>query len=126
MKRGMYRLMIGTFVPLFLTLFVSQGLAKEGIYDVVYPIGRSTLELKPLSPHISDLNGKTICGSGHSYEGDEGVATIVDLLKKDYPNLKFIPNSELPDEVSTQKEISAFQEILKKKGCDAVISGTGC
>lgn len=126
LKRGIRCLLIGSLTSLLLTLCVSQGLAKDGVYDVVYPIGRSTLELKPLAPHLPDLNGKTICGSGHSYEGDEGIAAIVDLLKKDYPDLKFIPGSELPDEVSTQKEIAAFQALLKKKGCDAVLSGTGC
>ena len=126
MKRGICGVWIGLFALLFLAPCISKALAKDGVYDVVYPIGRSTQELKPLSPHIPDLNGKTICGSGHSYEGDEGIAAIVELLKKDYPDLKFIPGSEIPDEVSTQKEIAAFQAILKQKGCDAILSGTGC
>ena len=96
------------------------------MYEIVYPIGKSILAVNPLSPHIPDLTGKTICGSGHSFEGDEAFSAIANLLRKQYPDIKFIPNTELPEEVSTDKEIKAFQDILQKKGCDAVLSGIGC
>jgi hypothetical protein len=83
------------------------------------------LEIKALAPHIPDLKGKTICGAGHSYEGDEAVAEVVELLKKKYRGIKFIPNSEFPDDLSTQEEITAYQNMLRKKGCDIVFSGIG-
>jgi len=95
------------------------------MYEVVYPIGTSKRAIKALAPHISDLNGKTICGSGHSYEADEAFNAVTNLLKKQYPDTTFIPNSEFPDEVSTDNEIAAFQKVLQKKGCDALLSGIG-
>jgi len=95
------------------------------MYEVVYPIGKVILDIKGLAPLIPDLNGKTICGSGHSFEGDEAADAIMDLLKKQYPEIKFIPNTEFPDEVSTDNEIAAFQRVLQKEGCDAVLSGIG-
>jgi hypothetical protein len=96
------------------------------MYEIVYPIGRSILVIKALAPHLPDLTGKTICGSGHSYEGDEAFGMIAGLLNKQYPGIKFIPNTEFPEGVSTEKEMEAFQDTLQKKGCDAVLSGIGC
>jgi hypothetical protein len=94
-------------------------------YEVVYPIGRTMIKVRALAPHIPDLSGKTICGAGHSYEGDEAIAAVVELLKKQYRGIKFIPNSEFPDDVSTPEEIAAYQDMLRKKGCDVVLSGIG-
>jgi len=54
------------------------------------------IEVRALAPHIPDLSGKTICGAGHSYEGDEAIAAVVELLKKQYRGIKFIPNSSSP------------------------------
>ena len=120
-------LFLGGVFLLFLTASVlPQASAKDGVYEVVYPLGVSKQEVRALSPHLPDLNGKTICGSGHSYEGDEAVREIVNLLKGQYPDLKFIPNTEFPEDVSTDKQIAAFQTMLRQKGCDAVISGIGC
>lgn len=95
-------------------------------YEVVYPLGRPTAKVPPLAPHVPDLSGKTICGSGFSFWGDEAVPAVVELLQKQYPNIKFIPNSENPEEVSTQEEIARLQEILREKNCDIVLSGNGC
>lgn len=95
-------------------------------YEVVYPLGESTTKVWPLSNPIQDLRGKTICGSGHTFRGGEAVAAIVGLLQKQYPGIKFIPNTEIPDEVSTKKEMAALQDILREKGCDILLSGTGC
>lgn len=95
-------------------------------YEVVYPLGKSTVESLPLSPPVADLNGKTICGSGHTFWGDEAIPQIVALLQQRYHNIKFIPNSEMPQQVSTKEEIAEFQKLLREKGCDILLSGNGC
>jgi hypothetical protein len=127
MKRKCFWLSFLLFSILSGALFaLAQEGGKGGIYEVVYPLGRSNLKVLPLAPHIPDLRGKTICGSGHSFNGDEVVAEVAKLLQERYPGLKHVPNSEIPDEVATREEIAKLKEVLKKKGCDAVISSTGC
>lgn len=100
--------------------------SEKAVYEVVYPIGRSAVEIPSINLDISDLNGKTICGSGHSFMGDEAIAIIVKLLQNQYPDIEFIPNKEIPEEVSTKEEIVRLQDILRKKGCDILLSGIGC
>lgn len=96
------------------------------MYETVYPLGRSTAKAARVQAPVQDLKGKTICGSGHSFVGDEVVAEIVALLRKEYPDIKFIPNSELPPEASTPEQMAALGKLLKSKGCDLVLSATGC
>ncbi len=103
-----------------------QRKAVKGVYEVVYPLGRSTAKATPLPVHIPDLSGKTICGSGHSFEGDEAVAAVVALLQKQSPGIKFVPNAEIPAEASTKEEMAKLQDLLRGKGCDAVLSAMGC
>jgi len=95
-------------------------------YKVVWPVGNFMTKDQRIAPHIPDLNGKTICGSGYSYYGDEAIDAIVKLLQKQYPQMKFVPNAEMPDEVSTKEEISKFQTVLREKKCDLLLSATGC
>ena len=99
---------------------------NEPCYEVVWPLANSTYEIVSHTYHSPDLSGKTICGSGHSFEGDEAVAAVVELLRRQYPDIKFIPNTSIPEDVSTKEEIAALQNILREKGCDIVLSGTGC
>lgn len=111
---------------LLIGLTLSPISANGEVYEVVYPLGRSTIKPLSNSPAILNLSGKTICASGHTFEGDEAIPAIVDLLREQYPNIKLIPNNEIPDDVNTKEEMKKFQELLRKKGCDAVISGVGC
>jgi hypothetical protein len=119
---------IGIFaVFIGLTVFTqSSSGAQEGGYEVVYALGKSAV--KPLlnSPAIADLNGKTLCASGHTFEGDEALPALVNLLKERYPGIQYVSNKEIPDDVNTRAQMKEFQELLRQKGCDAVISGVGC
>lgn len=99
---------------------------KEALYEVVYPIGRAKMKVPPAPVYVTDFRGKTVCGSGHTYEGDETMTVLVGLLQKQYPDIKFIPNSEMPDTVATREEMAALQNVLREKGCDIVLSGIGC
>ncbi len=99
---------------------------REGVYSAVCPLGRSHAMSARRPASILDLSGKTICGSGHTGFGDEAVSAVAELLKKQYPGIKFVPNTDLPDEASTKEEMATFQEILRQKKCDVVLSGLGC
>lgn len=99
--------------------------AHEGLYEVVYPLGRLTAKNLHLAQNIPDLSGKTICGAGNRFFGEEVAAAVAELLQQQYPGLKFIPNTELPALIESKEEMEKFKEILRHKGCDAVISATG-
>jgi hypothetical protein len=76
------------------------------------------------APRLDTLEGKTICElSNDSWEADRTFALIRELLQKGYPTAKFIPYSEFPSAGTTPEELEAIAEIVKEKGCDAVISG---
>jgi len=100
---------------------------KEAAYRVVYPLGSSSVTVKPLAPRLPDLRGKTICQLWNDrFRGDITFPIIEDLLKKQH-DTKFIPYTELPStEGPDEKEVmKTLAEVLLEKGCDAVISGNG-
>jgi hypothetical protein len=98
---------------------------KEAVYNVVWPIGRSTAKPKALAPSIPDLNGKQVCMFWENYGkfmGDVTFPELQKLLEKQFPNVKVIPFTELPKGADDIKEVIA---AIKKSGCNAVIGGNG-
>jgi hypothetical protein len=96
------------------------------LYEGVYPVGRSTAGASASPSHISNFSGKTICGDGPTFFGDEAITKIVELLRKQYPDIKYVPSTEFLEEVSTKDEIAKLQDLFRGKGCDVVLSGNGC
>jgi hypothetical protein len=98
---------------------------KKAEYEVVWPIGRSTVKPKALAPSIPDLNGKTICMFWENYgmfTGDVTFPELQELLQKQFPNIKIIPFTEFP---KGDVDIKGVIAAIKKSGCDAVIGGNG-
>ncbi|MFC1933495.1 hypothetical protein ACFLXU_07775 [Chloroflexota bacterium] len=100
-------------------------------YEVVSPLGKSPVKIFPLVPRLDTLEGKTICEiSDDDYRTEVTFPEIRKLLSEQYPGIKFVPFTELPD--SAGKRFSradlpeALPKVLAEKGCDAVISGNGC
>jgi hypothetical protein len=107
---------------------VTKEVIKEvpGVYEVVWPLSKSTATLTPLAAPIADLNGKTICEIRHSFRSDETFPMIEQLLLKQFPTIKFVSNMEMPDlPATTAAEMTALTNMLKQKGCDALLSGNG-
>ena len=79
----------------------------------------------PYARRLTDLNGKTIGEiSNRLWESDRIFPVIRELLKKQYPDLKFIPYTDLPntaDKISDNEELA---DIVLAKGCDAVIGSS--
>ena len=91
------------------------------------------------APRLDTLKGKTICeafrqtsmaGTGTAWRASETFPVIRELLQKKVPGVKVIPYSDFPAEFAS-KEFPHWAlpdkigEILKSKGCDAVIVGNG-
>jgi hypothetical protein len=105
---------------------------SEPIYNVVSPIGESTVKMTSMAPRIDTLAGKTICMVwNNAFKSDVTLPAIGQALKKQYPDLKIIqytdlPNAFLPEPPGTPKKQSeALQAAYKQKGCNAVVTGNG-
>lgn len=98
------------------------------MYEVVYPLGRLTQQVKRLTSRLNTLDGITICElSNHKFSSELTFAVVEESLLKRYPDMKFISYEEFGNTYGRQESevIKALPEKLKKYGCDAVISGNG-
>lgn len=60
----------------------------------------------------------------HTFRADESFAIIEALFKKRYPDIKFIPNSQMPDfRIGSAAEAQQLEQILRDKGCDVLLVG---
>ena len=101
---------------------------RESEYEVVWPLGRLAYQILPVKPGPADLKGKTICElSDWAFRAEEVFPVIRESLQKRYPGSKFV-EYHLFGNIHSPKEaevIAALPDLLRKYGCDAVISGVG-
>jgi hypothetical protein len=97
---------------------------------VYNPISNVTIK-EEIAPRLGTLNGKTICElatTGAEYWRASSTFPIMRrLLEKRYPDVKFVPYTEFPDGRSEKYPVplDKIGELLKGKGCDAVLLGNG-
>ena len=107
--------------------------AKDGVYEVVSPLGESVIRMMNMAPRLSTLEGKTICEIwNEGFRGDESFPIIEKMLRERYPAIKLIPYTEFPlatiaslHPETKEETLAALSAAIKKKGCDAVITGNG-
>jgi len=106
--------------------------SDEPVYKVVSPTGESTVSLSTMAPRLDTLAGKTVCMVwNNAFKSDVTLPVIGEALKKQYPGVKIVPYTDMPDAFlpeppGTPKDQSeALLSIFKEKGCSAVISGNG-
>ena len=106
---------------------------KNREYEVVSPLGEPVVEMISMAPRWPTLEGKTIGEIWNGgFRGDETFPIIERLLKERYPSVKFIPYREFPlvtiaslHPEQKEETLKKLREELKKKRCDAVITGNG-
>lgn len=75
------------------------------------------------APRLDTLAGKTICElSNASWEPDRTFAAIREQLQKQFPDARIVPYTEFPIG-NNQIDTDEVAELVKQKGCQAVISG---
>lgn len=95
--------------------------------------GRVTLELYDPSgaleaperhaPRLDTLAGKTICElSNGVWEAERTFPAFRELLQRQFPDARIVPYTEFPIG-NNQIDVDEIVELLKQKGCQAVISG---
>lgn len=107
--------------------------AKDELYAVVSPLGRSVAEMMTMGPRLDTLEGKTIGEVWNGgFRGDESFPIIREMLQERYPTIKVIPYTDFsvitiaslhPEK--KEKTLATLRAELKEKGCDAVITGNG-
>ena len=76
------------------------------------------------APRLADLKGKTVGEiSNRIWESDRIFPLIRDLLKKRFPDIKFVPYTDLPSGLDNIQDNEEIGDIVAAEGCDAVI---GC
>ena len=100
--------------------------------SVISPIGGETVGTTGLAPRLESLNGRTVGEIwNEDFKGDVMFPAYRELLKARYPDVKFVPYTELPHGVlkgtpAYQREVLAdIARALREKKIDAVISGNG-
>lgn len=106
--------------------------SAEPVYEVLSPVGESTVRTTTMAPRLDTLAGKTVClVSNHSFKADVTLPAIGEALKKQFPGIKIVPHqampvAPLPEPAGVpRQESEALQAAFKAKGCDAVIAGNG-
>src|SRR5688572_25238329 len=106
--------------------------SAEPVYQVVSPLGESTVKTAAMAPRLETLAGKTVCLVwNRSFKSDVTLLAIAEALRKQYPTIKIVPYSAMPmaplpePPGEPRKESEALQAAFKAKGCDAVIAGNG-
>ena len=101
------------------------------VYDVMSPIGESTIKQIQQAPRLSTLNGKTIAIVGGSFMANVTHPEIKRLILQHYPDAKVILLSEIgsagpyPAPGVKRQQKDEFERKLKEMKVDAVISGNG-
>jgi hypothetical protein len=100
----------------------------EPMYEVVWPLGKSHWDKRPLNPGIADLNGKTVGEVwDRVFRGEEIFPAIREALKKRFPRVRFVEYDTFGDThgVNQKKVLADMPALLKQHEVDVVISGVG-
>jgi hypothetical protein len=73
------------------------------------------------SARLSDLNGKTICEMGESWESQRTFPLISSLLQKQFPTVVIVDDTKTPNWTATPDQKLVDQ--IKALGCQGVIIG---
>lgn len=103
------------------------------LYEVVNPCGEEATEAVPGAARLDSLGGKTVCEVAlGEFRTDDTFPIIRKMLQEKYPTVKVVPYMEFPlttvaswQGVKKEETAKVWRTVLKKKGCDAVITGNG-
>lgn len=101
---------------------------ERGLYEVVWPLGKSAFEPLPVKDRLPDLTNKTIAFMwDYAFEGDRVWAIVKESLAERYEGAKFIDHKVFGN-IHGQDEralVAAIPDKLRELGVDAVITGVG-
>ncbi len=107
------------------------GTSESVAYNVVCPVGFSTVEPVEMAPRLATLEGKTIAIVGEDFMQNVTHPEIGRIIKENYPTAKVIMYDELPIAGPypapgiTRQSTELFRQRLIELGVDAVVAGNG-
>ncbi len=101
----------------------------EPTYDVLWPLGRSTVNEIDAKPRIADLSKATIAHLSHyGFRHDEMIPVIEEVLTERYPGIKFVgPEAfgNIHGPKHGKEALPLLPAKLEEYGVDGVITGIG-
>jgi hypothetical protein len=114
-----------SIVALLASVSAGTAMAAEPVYNVISPIGETTVKLIEMAPRLDTLANKTVCMvSNSAFKVNVTMPAIAKTLQAKYPGIKIIPYTEMATAYSGA-DWDAKQGEFKSKGCNAVITGNG-
>ena len=102
-----------------------------GTYDVMSPVGQSSVEMIEMAPRLESLDGKTIALVGGSFMASVTHVELRKIILENYPNATVYVLNEVgsaglfPGPRVRKPKVERFQQRLQELGVDAVVSGNG-
>ena len=102
-----------------------------GVYDVLSPMGQSSVDMIEMAPRLETLDGKTIALVGGSFMASVTHVELKRLILEYFPTATVYVLSEIgsaglfPGPHTRKPQVERFQQRLQEYGVDAVISGNG-
>ena len=102
-----------------------------GTYDVLSPVGQSSVDMIEMAPRLDTFEGKTIALVGGSFTASVTHVELKRLILENFPTATVYVLSEIgsaglfPGPRVQKPQVIRFQQRLQEYGVDAVISGNG-
>ena len=102
-----------------------------GTYEVLSPVGQSSVDMIELAPRLESLEGKTIALVGGSLMASVTHYELKRIIQENYPTTTVYVLTEIgsaglfPGPRVRKPKVERFQQRLQEYGVDAVISGNG-
>ena len=102
-----------------------------GTYEVLSPVGQSSVDMIELAPRLESLEGKTIALVGGSFMASVTHYELKRIIQENYPTTTVYVLTEIgsaglfPGPRVRKPKVERFQQRLQEYGVDAVISGNG-
>ena len=100
--------------------------------SVVSPLGVQVIEQKTAAPRLPDLAGKKVAEIWNGvFKGEETFPVMREMFRRRFPQTTIVPYTEFPhfpgdDRPQAQQEVARqIAQLVREKGCDAIISGNG-
>ena len=108
-----------------------EGDESAGMFNVLSPVGQSSVEMIDMAPRLETLDGKTIALVGGSFMASVTHVELKRLILESFPTATVYVLSEIgsaglfPGPRVHKPQVERFQQRLIEYGVDAVISGNG-
>ncbi len=116
-------LLLGLLLAAILVVTAPVVTAQSPVTLTVYDPTGAFEVTQTFAPRVADLNGKTICEvSNDGWEAPRTFPLVASLLQKQFPTAKIVTYDQFPVGIM-QIDVNNIGDLVKAKGCQAVVVG---